>query len=71
MIAIKTNKKIGTFLQYSRIDNRSIRTVESLEELSQYEEGIDYELIKDIPVTYEDIMKFKEDMIKSLEKPKK
>lgn len=44
-IKLKTKKPIGEYIQHSEEDNEPIYYVESLEELSNYTKGVDYELL--------------------------
>jgi|APSaa5957512493_1039668.scaffolds.fasta_scaffold376024_1 hypothetical protein len=45
MIIIKTEKKIGEFLDNSSVDNIPLRRINSLDELKEFEDD-DYQIIK-------------------------
>lgn len=71
MILIRTNKDIGVFIEISRIDEAPIRTVENMDELNPYEEGVDYELINGVPQTPDEVIDYFDKLVGGLEKPVK
>jgi len=65
MIIIKTEKEIGMFLDNSSVDNIPLRKVNSLDELSEYDDT-DYEIIKMPSTPIVDIDKAKQDALRRI-----